>query len=97
MATQTRYPGIPNVYPNSTTGAALDRPHRITTKEQSVTTEPSKPVPSDKVFETNNVTSSAIRWSGLSEQSAESCMRYTVESCSQAPSKRLVIQCRHRI
>jgi hypothetical protein len=44
-------------------------------KEPSVSTEPSNPVTRDRVLETNSLISSAIRWSGLSTQSAESCMR----------------------
>ena len=65
--------------------------------ETSVTKEPSSPVPRDSVFDTNSLMSSAMRWSGLSTQSGESCMRYELESCSHERRKRRVIHCRHRI
>ena len=55
--------------PYSTSGAAADNPQRMTTKDASETMELSNPTPNASVWLTNSLTSSLMRWSGLSAAS----------------------------
>ena len=64
-----------NHYRMQLQGDAADRPHRMTTKESSVTTEFNRLSPISSVRSTNSLTSSAMRWSGLSAASPCNCMR----------------------
>ena len=66
---------IANSRPKTVNGDAADRPHKMTTKDTSVTTALSRPTPISSVLSTNSFTSSVMRWSGLSAASPRSCMR----------------------